>query len=212
MRRRTQKTTPWQRLGALALALVMLVGILPAETVSAAGTTAGVAGVVTTEADPSTIRRPADIYGDHTENAGKVTVGKSVADHTETVSLEGGYNFTAGEDNFIVTVSQTAQVVSEISESPVPLDVVFVLDTSGSMDNRAASMVTAANAAISTLMSANENNRVAVVAFSSSGQYGGGTSGGAAANVLSSLAHYDGDAATNHLQWVNSSGSTTGNG
>lgn len=75
--------------------------------------------------------------------------------------------------------------------------------------NRAASMVTAANSAIATLMDANPYNRMAVVAFSSY-NYGGGTSNKAAANVLSSLKHYEGEEATSHLRWATESGSTTG--
>ena len=174
-----------------------------------------------TIADLDTLTRPADVYGQNTLNAGKVTVGKSVSDDPVTIPYGNtSETFTPDEGNFIIVSSQTAQVMGLASESDVPLDVVFVLDTSGSMNqngvNRASSMVTAANSAIATLMAANENNRIAVVTFSSADsedeEYGGGTSNGAAANVLSSLAHYSGDAATNHLTWVNSDGSTTGNG
>ena len=161
-------------------------------------------------ADPETLTRPETIYGDSTLNAGKVTVGKSVSDKDITVNEQ--KISIDGDNNFLVTISQSAQVMGLASESGVPVDVVFVLDTSGSMDDndRAETMVTAANSAIATLMSTNEQNRVSVVAFSSE-NYGGGTSSGAAANVLSSLAHYTGDAATKHLQWVNENCGTTGN-
>lgn len=117
---------------------------------------------------------------------------------------------TPEKNNFLVTISQYAQAMGVIGQINVPVDVVFVLDTSGSMnDGRAQSMVTAANSAIRTLLSASENNRVAVVAFSSE-DYGGGTSNNASANVLSSLAHYDGEGETAHLSWVNASGSASG--
>ena len=78
-------------------------------------------------------------------------------------------------------------------------------------DPRYVNMINAANEAINALLSANEQNRIAVVAFSSE-DYGRGTSGDAAANVLSDLAHYDGAAATAHLQRVNQYGQTDRSG
>ena len=194
-----------KRLLAFALAMLMMVGYLPT-----AADAASEPGTVDTVADPGTLPRVEQIYGKNTQNAGKVTVGKSVATDEETVSV-GGYDFRAEDNNFMITVSQYAQVMGLATESAVPVDVVFVLDTSRSMEgNRVTTMVNAANTAIAALMEANDQNRVAVVAFSGTG--GQGTSGGDAASVLSELAHYDGDAATNHIQWVNSSGSATGSG
>lgn len=185
--------------------MLMMVGYLPT-----AADAASEPGTVDTVADPGTLPRVEQIYGKNTQNAGKVTVGKSVATDEETVSV-GGYDFRAEDNNFMITVSQYAQVMGLATESAVPVDVVFVLDTSRSMEgNRVTTMVNAANTAIEALMEANDQNRVAVVAFSGTG--GQGTSGGDAASVLSELAHYDGDAATNHIQWVNSSGSATGSG
>lgn len=203
----------WQRISALALAVLMVLGMVPFVRMSAVSVTAGAADGsdgITTVADPETLTRPETIYGDSTANAGKVTVGKSVSDTDVTVN---GQNIEIdGDNNFLVTISQSAQVMGLTSESSVPVDVVFVIDTSGSMDDndRAETLVTAANSAIKTLMEANDQNRVAVVAFSSE-EYGGGTSDDAAANVLSSLAHYTGDSATEHLRWVNSQGRATGN-
>lgn len=208
MKNEYKKFSLWHRISALALAAVMLVGMLPYINVAQADSSnTG----ITTVADPETLTRPETIYGDNTVNAGKVTVGKSVS--TTDVTVNGQTVTLDGENNFLITISQSAQVMGLSSESSTPVDVVFVLDTSGSMgdNSRAETLVTAANSAISTLMSANEHNRVAVVAFSSEG-YGGGTSNGAAANVLSSLDHYTGTAATAHLQWVNDQGGTTGQG
>ncbi len=209
-----QQNSLSRRLSAFALAVVMLVGIMPTMTFADSEIESQAVGGITTVSDPETLTRPADIYGQNTMNAGKVTVGKSVSDSSVTLTYGGNsQTFTPGDDNFIITISQAAQVMGLASESSVPVDAVFVLDTSGSMNengvDRSSSMVTAANAAIKTLMEANENNRVAVVAFSSDG-YGGGTSGDKAASVLSSLAHYSGDAATSHLQWVNHEGDASG--
>ena len=201
MRRHTLR----QRALTLLLCVAMLATYLPGIGLSAA---AADNDGITTVADPQTLTRPAAIYGENTLNAGKVTVGKSV--HNGDITVNGQNIALSGENNFLITISQTAQVMGLATETSVPVDVVFVLDTSSSMaGNKVTQMVTAANNAIATLMAANDNNRVAVVAFSA-GQ-GGGTSNGAHASVLSGLEHYSGDAATNHIQWVNSRGTTSGN-
>ncbi len=197
------KRTFSQRVLSVLLCAAMLLAYVPGGILRANAA----AGDIKTVADPATLTRPGTIYGDNTANAGKVTVGKSVSDTDITV---GGQNIAvSGDNNFLVTISQAAQSMGLTSQSSVPVDVVFVLDTSNSMaGSRVTEMITAANNAIATLMAANEYNRVAVVAFS--GSQGGGTSGGASANVLTYLDHFTGDAATNHIQWVNSQGSTTG--
>lgn len=192
------------RLVSIVLCLTMLLTYLPLSIIAAEDP-------ISTVADPQTLTRPETIYGDSTVNAGKITVGKSVSDGDITVN---GQKITLdGKNNFLITISQSAQVMGLTSESSVPVDVVFVLDTSGSMkdNDRAETMVSAANSAIKTLLAANDQNRVGVVAFSSE-EYGGGTSNDAAANVLSSLAHYNDAAAENHLQWVDSSGEVSNSG
>ncbi len=188
-----------KRILSLILSVVMVFGVLPLNTRAEVTAQPYDVDHTATVADPQTIGRPGSIYGNDTLNAGKVTVGKSV--HNGAVTIDYGNNksqtFTPAEDNFIVTSSQTAQVVGLASEITAPVDVVFVLDTSNSMEDEVNDLVTAANNAIKMLLSANPNNRVGVVAFS--GTSGRGTSGGAAANVLSPLAHYDGDGETAHL-------------
>ena len=216
MKTAKREHTLGQRLFSLLLTAVLVLGMVPVTGVSAA---TGVGDGIDTWADPQTLTRPETIYGDNTLNTGKITVGKSVS--AGSVTLNGQTVNLTDPNNFLVTVSQSAQVMGLSSESSVPVDVVFVLDTSGSMDDneRAEALVEAANSAIATLMAANEANRVGVVAFSSAAQYwnnqwsdwGGGTAGGKAANVLSSLKHYTGEAATAHLTWVNSSGAASGN-
>ena len=211
--KRENNISVWQRVSALILAAVMVLGMLPTSAFANTGNDGLNSSGVVTVADPATLTRPELIYGNNTLNAGKVTVGKSVSAWGDTVSgtqvIDGQSVSLTDPDNFLVTISQTAQVMGLTSESKVPVDVVFVLDTSNSMSgDRVRSMVTAANSAIATLMAANENNRIAVVAFSGTG--GQGTSGGQAANVLTQLGHFEGDAATDHIQWVTSSGSATG--
>lgn len=207
------------RVLALLLAFVMVAGYFPTTSGWKVSAAELAPGTITTVADPETLTRPTDIYGQNTLNAGKVTVGKSVS--TTSVTVNGQNISLSDPDNFLVTISQSAQVMGLSSETSVPVDVVFVLDTSGSMGynntssktGRAEAMVNAANNAIATLLAANEHNRVSVVAFSGE-DAGGGDSDGDAANVLSSLYHYEGNAASKHLQWVNGSktaynGSTT---
>ena len=202
----------YQRVLALAMAAVLTLGVLPMQSRAATATQVYPADHINTVADPQTIGRPGTVYGDNTLNAGKVTVGKSVHNGAVTISYGDGkqQTFAPNQDNFIITSSQAAQVVGLMSESTVPVDVVFVLDTSGSMTGgRSTSMVSAANAAISSLMEANANNRIGVVAFSSNAR---SDNNDAAAEILSALAHYDSDAATNHLRWANNRGTVSNNG
>lgn len=203
MRENTKRYPLYQRLLSFAMAALIVFGILPLDTRAATTAEAYTVDHIETIADGQTIGRPGSVYGNDTKNAGKVTVGKSVHDGPVTITYGGNKSqtFTPGTDNFIVTSSQAAQIMGLASESAAPVDVVFVLDTSGSMSGRVTQMVNAANAAIKTLLQANEDNRVAVVAFS--GVEGGGTSAGAAANVLTPLGHYNDDGETSHLTYTN---------
>ena len=197
----------WMRLLSLALCLVMVAGYLPGPAEAATGDP----GDITTVADPATLTAPELVYGDNTKHAGKITVGKSVS-NTPSITVDGKTVTMDDADNFLVTLSQSSQMMGMTSESKVPVDVVFVLDTSGSMDDgRADAMVDAANEAISTLMAANEYNRVSVVAFSSAADASDGNYDHSAADVLTPLAHYTGEEATNHLRWTNSRGNSFGN-
>ena len=186
-----------RRFLALALVLVMALGYLPV------GTAAETDSPYTKVADDMTMVRFNDLYGNDTKHAGKVTVDKSVSAGNLDANGDGTPEVTLDdENNFLVTVSQTAQVMALSSQMNVPVDVVFVLDTSESMKtgSRHQSMVNAANSAIRTLMAANSENRVGVVAFSAYSR----TNNSAAAEVLSSLAHYSGTAASSHLRLSNS--------
>ena len=69
-----------KRLLAFALAMLMMVGYLPT-----AADAASEPGTVDTVADPGTLPRVEQIYGENTMNAGKVSVGKSVSDGTVTL-------------------------------------------------------------------------------------------------------------------------------
>lgn len=220
--RREQSHTLLRRLLSLVLVFVMVAGYIPVTA------SADTIAPVTTVADPETLHRTEEIYGDNTLNAGKISVGKSVQDTYEvlgdtTIDLE-------DPDNFLVTVSQTAQVAGLSTEMKTPVDVVFVLDTSGSMaatdtgetgnkvvlsngrltyqENQALTrtevMVNTINKTIANLMELNPENRVGVVTFSAHNLGVRNTAGNAdndAAIVLSPLASQSGEAATNHLTY-----------
>ena len=103
-----------KRVMSLLLAFAMVVGYIPV-TASAAEA----AGIITTVADPQTLTRPQTIYGNNTENAGKITVGKSVSTAKDGVDLGGRvFDEDDAEDtnNFFVTISQSAQVAGLSSE------------------------------------------------------------------------------------------------
>ncbi len=204
-----------KRILAIVLAMVMVASGLPdmGRSVSAQESgTGNTIGVISTTDDPQTLTRPLDTYGNSTLNAGKILVGKSVMDSradgvngTGTLDLRNEmYNmkaseretWTPGTNNFLVTVSQSSQMYGISSRIPVPMDVVFVIDTSGSMEtsvgnkkDRADVVVEAANTAISNILGMNEHNRVAVVGFSDG------------ASTLSELRHYTGGAASQHITW-----------
>ncbi|MBR6033406.1 MAG: Cna B-type domain-containing protein, partial [Clostridia bacterium] len=89
-----------------------------------------------------------------------------VPNYTATVN---GYNITnTFAQDFTGTVNITTNTTTETTVAN-PLDVVFVVDISGSMiGNKAKSMVTALNTAITTVLKANNennDNRVGVVTF-----------------------------------------------
>lgn len=156
------KRTCSQRILSVLLCAAMLLAYLPAGILH---TSAATPGTITTVTDPQTLTRPETIYGDSTVNAGKITVGKSVS--KSDVIVNGQRITLSGRNNFLVTISQSAQVMGLSTQTSAPVDVVLVLDMSNSMGgSRVTTMVTEANNAIKTLMAGNEQNRVAVVGFS----------------------------------------------
>ena len=211
-----------KRILAGILALAMICGYMPtglkgSHIAKAEGTIFGKVS------DPDTHDRAQDIFAGTTLNAGRIMVGKFVNENKLDFSKEadGASWLVSDPNNFLIAISQAAQSMGVSSEIPVPIDAVFVLDTSGSMaydidstqennvawaDQRATHMVAAANDAIESLLAANSLNRVAVVAFSDS------------TTTLSPLYSYTGTAATEHLTWNGSSirgrdtDGTTGNG
>lgn len=120
--------------------------------------------------DPSTSQIESVYRGDP-ENNGRVLTDKSV------IYMGDDYNaFAAYENNtFGVTLSALGQeyLVEETQVVMTPIDVVFILDVSGSMKyaagnvSRAEAMVDAVNQAIQDIMTQNPENRVGITLFSS---------------------------------------------
>ncbi len=126
-----------------------------------------------------------------TEYAGRLWSDKTVFDDDVTFATFGGgqASFTKGNgEDFLVAFSTLGTSMAVSGETQAPLDVVFVIDISGSMSNsgslmdnnmtRIANTVTAVNQSIETLMELNENTRISVVTFSTT------------ASVILPLDHY----------------------
>lgn len=142
-------------------------------------------------ADPSTMDGWKEFFGSthpSTENAGAVWTDKSVfADASQFTGLTDAYNNpitpSVTDRSFLVALSAIASNKSIVGYSHIPTDTVLVLDVSGSMgpvpygqwqnanryNDAVAELVLAANAAVDTLLKLNNNNRVGVVIYSSTG-------------------------------------------
>ena len=115
---------------------------------------------------------------------GRIWTDKSVSSENQlTFSGDAGQQTTinkADGEDFLVTYSLLGTSTRENGSTNAPLDVVLIIDDSGSMNNSGYldDTVQAVNNSIATLMEMNENNRVAVVLYGSSSQ------------VLLPLGHY----------------------
>lgn len=184
----------WRKIGAAAIAFVlvvaMVIGLWPANVLELQAKTAD---IITDESWKESLGEDVS-----TQYAGRIWTDKSV--YTEDTSFE--LYAPEGEEHPIATVKldadedflvaysalATAQAVSGQTQAPV--DVVFVVDISGSMDDsmqaadgssstRIAETVKALNSAIDSLMKMNKHTRVGVVLFSSQ------------ATEILPLGHYD---------------------
>ena len=128
-----------------------------------------------------------------TEFSGRVWADKTVTTDDQTFSGDVGTVTVQNDSVFLVTYSVLATTQSITGEAQSPLDVVFVVDFSGSMINyamnnghsRLANLLDALNSSIKTLMEANEYNQVAVVCYS-----GKPDESVSASKVLLPLNHY----------------------
>lgn len=146
-------------------------------------------------ADGDTRGTYTNVLGDNssTRYDGRVWTDKTVS--TEDVSFDGIDATVQNDSDFLVTYSALATSTQVSGESQVPVDVVFVIDNSNSMDNdveegswwpgspdpdsRLEATVDAVNASIAQIMESNPESRVAVVLY------------GMEAEVLLPLDHYE---------------------
>ena len=144
-------------------------------------------------ADGDTRGTYTNVLGDNssTRYDGRVWTDKTVS--TEDVSFDGIDETIQNDSDFLVTYSALATSTQVSGESQVPVDVVFVIDNSNSMDSaveegswwgpdpdsRLEATVDAVNASIAQIMESNPESRVAVVLY------------GMEAEVLLPLGHYE---------------------
>ena len=180
-RRQRRNTRTWKIVSAViavVLVVAMAVGLLPGNT--------GKVYAAEPVADGQTMLDYRWSLGDANSTLynGRVWTDKSVSTTDVTFSGDAGNSVTVpigtGEDasDFLVTYSALATSQQVSGESSVPIDVVFVIDLSGSMSNdesymnnrqkRIQNLVTALNASINELMDMNPENRIGVVGYSTS--------------------------------------------
>lgn len=157
-----------QRLLSLLLCLALIFGCIP---MTAFAETARVvpAAVTNRVADPGTMNGWETYFGPNvmsTEFAGGVWTDKSV--FTDADSFRAEITMDDPANNFIIALSAIAANQQIMGYSSAPVDVMLVLDLSGSMasDSKASAMVRAANEALESLLKQNNNNRVGVVFYS----------------------------------------------
>lgn len=179
-----------KQLLSIFLCLSMLLTYLPITSMVAlaAEDYAYKGGAGTKISDLDTSSKYSESLGDNasTEYAGRIWTDKSVYTGDTTFDVFGGGTSTIklnenknGED-FLVAYSALATAESVSGSTQAPVDVVLIIDISGSMSNNESNMdnrksriyntVQATNNAIDELMKLNPYTRVAVVAFSSNAQ------------------------------------------
>lgn len=158
---------------ATMLVVAMVIGLVPSNEAIAAEKVS----------DYGTETKYTESLGDNasTEYSGRIWTDKSVYDDDVTFEAFGGAKYTVKNDSdFLVGFSTLATSQSVSGQTQAPIDVVFIIDISGSMSNNNSGMdngksriyntVQAVNTSIDKLMSMNPYSRVAVVAFSGNAQ------------------------------------------
>ena len=160
----------------LLLLFVVLLALAPTTTLAA---TVG----ATTLADPSSASTWRDWGLDNsTENVGRIWTDKTVSDgDIELTGAGGTMKIEKGDSDFLTALSAISSTSNLTTTSTTPLDIVLVLDASGSMNEKMngggtkiAALKAAANAFVDEIAKANEGiddpelqHRVSVVKFAS---------------------------------------------
>ena len=150
--------------------LAMVIGLMPQGSVYA---------LEDKQSDGNTTTTYTNSLGDNasTQYAGRVWTDKTVYDGNATFTEDVGEVTIKNDSDFLVAYSALASSQSISGQTQVPVDVVFVIDLSGSMSNassgmdngksRIANTVDAVNNSIDELMAMNPYIRVGVVGYSS---------------------------------------------
>lgn len=163
---------------AVVLVVALAVGLMPNDQVYAAEKTS----------DGNTTGSYAQNLGDNssTRYAGRVWTDKTVYTKDATFTDDTGNVTVNNDSDFLVAYSALATTQNVTGKSSVPVDVVFVIDNSNSMDaelnnqqTRLEATVAAVNTSIAAVMDSHPDSRVAVVVYGSS------------AHTLLPLGHYD---------------------
>lgn len=129
-------------------------------------------------ADPSSMDDWAVILGGETSNIGRIWTDKTVS--TDTITTSSGSVINRGDSAFITALSALSSTSNVASSSTTPLDIVLVLDASGSMDDpmndgtkRIDALKRAANDFVTTIAEQNQGisdsskqHQVSIVKFS----------------------------------------------
>ena len=184
------KTARKRKTAAVVIAFTMIIAMIAASLVPT------YAGTAVSDADTSGSYETNLGDDSSTQYAGRIWADKSVytENHEFTGELSPGTGAVdKGDSDFLVAYSALATTQKITGKSQVPVDVVFVIDNSGSMDyewgfgigaTALEQTVEAVNQSIETVMESNPNSRVAVVA------YDGAEGNTSAAQVLLPLDHY----------------------
>lgn len=164
---------------ALALALVCLSGSF--AFADDEGGNRSMRGEAASVADPSSMDDWAVILGGETPNTaniGRIWTDKTVS--TDTITTSSGSVINRGDSAFITALSALSSTSNVKSSSTTPLDIVLVLDASGSMDDsmddgtkRIDALKSAANDFVTTIAEQNQGisdsskqHQVSIVKFS----------------------------------------------
>ena len=154
-----------KRMLSLILCLSMIIAWVPAGITQASAAPVQVANRV---ADPNTMNQWENYFGPDklsTEFAGGVWTDKSVLTSADDFMAQ--ITMDDPENNFLIALSALAANQQIVGYTSAPIDVMLVLDVSGSMQgSKATAMVQATNETIHSLLSQNNNNRVGVVLYS----------------------------------------------
>ncbi|MBO5461632.1 MAG: VWA domain-containing protein [Ruminococcus sp.] len=154
---------------AIVLVVALMLGLMPGDALAAEKVS-----------DLDTSTKYTESLGNDasTEYSGRIWTDKSVySGESASFTMYGGKTATVENDSdFLVAYSALATGQEVQGQTTAPVDVVFVIDISGSMSNPSSGMdngksriyntVQAVNDSIDEIMAMNDQSRVAVVAFS----------------------------------------------